>query len=140
MNGICYGHDLTVGEYRDLRVSVGWSALSERQAAAVVQNSSYFIAARAEGRIVGMARLVSDGGYVAYIADVVVRPDFQGKGIGKAMMTMILRHIRESAMPGERILACLMAAKDREPFYEGLGFSVRPNGQLGAGMSLWIDV
>jgi len=32
----------------------------------------------------------------------------------------------------------LMSAKGREHFYEKFGFEIRPNDNLGAGMSQWI--
>jgi GNAT superfamily N-acetyltransferase len=86
-----------------------------------------------------MARIVSDGGYVRYIADVVVHPDYQGCGIGKAMINQIMEHIRRGKREDERILVCLMAAKGKEPFYKKCGLEERPNEGHGAGMSIWIE-
>lgn len=107
----------------------------QKTASAIPHGSS----PRCGGKTVACARLISDGGYVRYLADVIVRPEFQGQGIGKTMIRMILRHIRESLEPGERAMTFLMAAKGRESFYRPLGFRDRPNSESGAGMSQWIE-
>jgi len=85
-----------------------------------------------------MARLLSDGGYVQYIADVVVHPDYQGYGIGKTMINKIMEYINQGLEDGDKALICLMAAKEKEPFYKKFGLEERPNDDYGAGMSKWI--
>jgi len=37
-----------------------------------------------DGRIVGAGRVVGDGRDTAYLCDVVVHPELQGQGLGKA--------------------------------------------------------
>jgi GNAT superfamily N-acetyltransferase len=78
-------YDSTISEkdYNRLRRSVGWDEIPPRTAQAGLDNSEYLISAVCGGEPVGMARIVSDGGYVRYIADVVVHPDYQGCGIGR---------------------------------------------------------
>lgn len=39
---------------------------------------------------------------------------------------------------GETIMINLMAAKDKEPFYEKLGFMRRPNDERGCGMTRFL--
>lgn len=135
---IDYIHELSVEDYSGLRRSAGWGTVSDRQAANGIRNSAWVLAARCGGKTIACSRLISDGGYVAYIADVIVNPEFQGHGIGKTMIQMILAHIRESIEPGERVMVFLMAAKGRESFYRPFGFQDRPNEEQGAGMSQWI--
>lgn len=126
-------------EYQALRAAVRFNVLSDRIAARGIANPYFIITARAEdGRLVGMARLLSDGGYVNYITDVMVHPKFQGKGIGKTMVNSILSFLRESLLDGEKLCVYLMAAKGKEPFYEKFGFLDRPTDDLGAGMSFWV--
>ncbi|MFA0814482.1 MAG: GNAT family N-acetyltransferase [Anaerofustis sp.] len=139
MNDFTYGHTVSAGEFISMREAVGWCGLSERQAEAGIRNAAYVIGVRnADGKLVGMARLIGDGGYVAYIADVIVLPEYQGHGIGKTMVQTILGYIRENMREGESVMACLLAAKEKEPFYEKLNFLTRPNEQHGAGMMQWI--
>ena len=66
-------------------------------------------------KLVGMGRALSDGEYQAGLYDLVVLPEYQGKGIGKAIVGAI----------HERLPACttiLYSAPGKEPFYEKCGY------------------
>lgn len=125
-----YVHTIDENEYNSLRKSVGWNELSSRQVERSLHHSSYFVAARHNGKAIGMARLVSDGGYIAYIADVIVLPEYQGRGIGNTMINMLMQHIQDNMCEGETVFVNLMAAKDKEPFYRKFGFMDRPSDRL----------
>lgn len=133
-----YVHTLDEKEYNFLRKSVGWNELSSRQAERSLHHSDYFVATRHDGKAIGMARLVGDGGYIAYIADVIVLPEYQGRGIGKTMIDMVMQHIQDNMCEGEMVFVNLMAAKDKEPFYRKFGFIDRPNEKRGAGMTQYV--
>lgn len=83
---IQYINSISVTDYNHLRKSVGWNEVATKQAQIGISNSAYIVSAICRSKTVGMARVVSDGGYVAIIVDVIVLPEFQGKGIGKTMM------------------------------------------------------
>ncbi|MVB12183.1 Acetyltransferase (GNAT) domain protein [Caprobacter fermentans] len=134
-----YQYSLSVADYLRLRKAVGWKSVSERQARAAVEHSDYLVSAEADGRAVASARLVSDGGTVFYIADVMVDPAYQGGGVGKTMVSMILAQVRAMLEDGEMVRVNLMAAVGREPFYEKQGFVRHPSDQFGAGMSYTIE-
>ena len=61
---ITYTDALTAEEFNALRTAVGWAALHPDQASASLRGSAYLLSARDGDRAVGMARGVSDGGYV----------------------------------------------------------------------------
>lgn len=138
MGTITYDRTLTVADYNRLRRAVGWDEIRKRQAQAGLAHSALVVASRDAEQTVGMARLVTDYGYVAYIADVVVSPEYQGRGIAKAMLGMILQHIKDQLEDGEQVMVFLLAAKGREAFYRPFGFLDRPNDTYGAGMSMWL--
>ncbi len=135
---IQFVHTVTENEYNFLRKSVGWPELPARQAHQSINNSVYFVAAKHENKTIGMTRVVGDGGYIAYFADVIVLPEYQGLGIGKTMMNMALQSIKDSMCEGETVFVNLMAAKGKEPFYRKLGFVDRPNETHGAGMTQYL--
>lgn len=66
--------------------------------------------------LVGAGRAVADGLDVAYIADVAVHPDHQGRGLGGAIIRELVR-----LAEGHRKIV-LYANPGTEGFYERLGF------------------
>ncbi len=134
---LSYTDTLTAEEYGDLRNSVGWREIPAHQTERGIRNSLHIVCARDAGKVVGLTRVVGDGGYTTVIADVMVRPEYQGRGIGKTMVSKALEWIKSSMEPGDKVLVYLMAAKGRESFYSQFGFLERPNGRYGAGMTQW---
>jgi GNAT superfamily N-acetyltransferase len=119
-------------EYNDLRAAAGWRTFAPPQAAAGLRGSLYCLCARSDGRLVGMGRVVGDGAICFYLQDVLVRPEFQGRGIGSALVSGLLKYLRQRA-DGEAIVR-LMAAPGAAKFYERFGFLPRPAD--GPGMEL----
>lgn len=135
---IQYEHTIEVADYLALRASAGWKTMPDHQALAGIKNSTYFVAAKDGNKTVGMARILSDGGCIANILDVVVLPEYQGNGIGRNLLQMLLSYLHEKLNPGEIININLMAAQGKEGFYKKFGFEERPNDHQGAGMTQWI--
>jgi GNAT superfamily N-acetyltransferase len=127
----------TPEEYIALRQLVGWTVPDPAAIAPSLRNSYYCVCARARGELVGMARIIGDGGMVYYIQDVIVDPSRQGEGIGKRMMERVMEYIRSHAV--QHTIVGLMAARGREEFYERFGFMRRPNEKMGAGMTIFWD-
>ena len=135
---IHYMNTISEKDYNRLRKSVEWDEIPTKRAQTGLNNTAFQIVAVAGSVPVGMARVISDGGYIRYVADVVVHPDFQGYGIGQTMLNKIMEHIHSDVEDNDKILVCLMAAKGKESFYKKFGFGERPNDDFGAGMSQWI--
>jgi ribosomal protein S18 acetylase RimI-like enzyme len=122
-------------EYNWLRSLVGWRTYQEDVIEKALPNSLYGVCAYQEGKLVGMARIVGDGGMVYYIQDVIVIPDYQKQGIGTQMMDYIMAYIRLHV--SHNSIIGLMSAAGKEAFYEKYGFITRPTDKLGAGMTLF---
>ena len=124
-------------EYNELRISVGWRPITEGQAKRGLEHTTFLAAVRDKGKIVAMGRMLFDFGYTAYLGDVIVRPEYQGQGIGRLIVESLIDRTMDSAFEDERVMFILGAAKDKEPFYEKLGFHRRPNEFSGDGLSMW---
>ena len=72
--------------------------------------------------IVAMARMNGDMGLCYYIKDVVVRPEYQGKGIGRMLINELLKFIEDNGVKGTEIFVELCAMTDKIPFYQKFGF------------------
>lgn len=139
IENITLNHSITIDEYNDLRASVDFITIRENRARIALNNSLYTLIARENGRPVGMARVVGDGGYVYFICDVIVRPSHQSQGLGRYIIEHVLSWLESQVDEGETIMVNLMSALNKEPFYEKLGFHTRPFSDHGSGMSRWIS-
>lgn len=111
----------TVDELLALYESVGWSAYTAApgRLEAAVAGSSCVVTARRGGKLVGLARALSDGATICYLQDVLVHPSEQRSGIGRALVEAVLdryRTVRQKVLltddePGQRA------------FYESLGYA-----------------
>lgn len=79
-------------------------------------NSRYFCFAVEDGRLVGAGRALADGVDCSYICDVAVLPSHQGTGIGKEIVTRLVR-----LSEGHRKVI-LYAVVGKEAFYRQFGF------------------
>ncbi|MFJ9927943.1 MULTISPECIES: GNAT family N-acetyltransferase [Streptomyces] len=96
--------------------------------ATVFGNSRYTCFVYAADVLVGAGRALADGGDCAYIADVAVHPDHQGRGLGAD----IIRKLLESARGHKKII--LYANPGTESFYRRLGFL-----HMNTAMGVWAD-
>lgn len=138
-NGYEITNTITPKEYMDMRRIVGWGVFPLEQAAEGLKNSAVLCCIRDNGKLIGIGRTVSDHGYVVYIADVIVVPEYQGQGLGREIMEYLMDQIRLSLKPGYRVMVSLMAAQGKEKFYNKFGFIDRPNDYYGCGMHQWIE-
>ena len=69
-----------------------------------------------DGGLAGVARAISDGEREALIVGVAVRPAYQRRGIGRALMQALMDDLRRTAI----ILTC--EEDENVAFYESLGF------------------
>ena len=134
-----YENKINYKDYNRLRDEVKWGALPEEQAKIGLNNSAYVVACRDGENVIATARVIWDGGYAAYICDVMVSPEYQRKGIGSQMINKIMNYLKNQLKSGWKIMITLVAAQGKESFYEKFGFEKRPNEYLGNGMSQWIE-
>ncbi|MBN1830343.1 MAG: GNAT family N-acetyltransferase, partial [Deltaproteobacteria bacterium] len=81
-----------------------------------------FLIALSGGRIIGMARAVSDRTSDAYLQDVTVAAGRRGKGLGSEIVQRIVARLHEDGLQW----IGLIAERGSHPFYERLGFQVMP--------------
>lgn len=79
-------------------------------------NSRYTCFVFDAGTLIGAGRALADGIDCSYICDVAVHPEYQGLGIGKAIVSRLV----ELSQGHRKII--LYAAPGKEPFYRKLGF------------------
>ena len=140
MSDYTYKHEISARDYNDLRVGAGWRSLDLKQAETGLKNASFLISAWDGEKPVGVARVISDRGYIYLIVDVIVTPDYQGQGIGTQMIRAIEDWLDKEKEGKPTMMVYLMAAEGKESFYEQFGFRRRlGEDHMGAGMTKWMD-
>src|SRR5689334_23030766 len=82
------------------------------------QSQHVAIARDDDGRVVGMARLLSDGVCNAYLVDVWTQSSYRRQGIARAMLRLLL-----DAVPGQHVG---LQTDGATAFYAALGFRPQP--------------
>jgi len=110
----------TPEEYLALREAADMSPRSLEGAERGLPNSIYGVTVVHEptDEVVGMGRIVGDGGTVYHVCDTVVHPDHQGRGLGSRVMEALLAYVDEHAPPE----AYVNLLADVDGFYERFGF------------------
>lgn len=126
-------NSLTYQEYVSLRNSVGWNNFAEEQVLNSISNSMYNITVIHDNRTIAMGRLIGDGLYYLMV-DIVVNPEFQGKGIGSKITDMLLAYVDNRTPAGGRSSVQLIAEQGQEAFYIKKGFKLIPHEFCGSGM------
>ncbi|MGX1831210.1 GNAT family N-acetyltransferase [Paenibacillus taichungensis] len=111
----------SAAEYLSLRKSAGLSAMSKEGAEIGLPNSLFAICLREENEIVGMGRVIGDGGCFFQVVDIAVRSDQQGRGYGKLIMSEIMNYLR--AHVPARGLVSLLADVPADRLYAQFGFT-----------------
>jgi predicted N-acetyltransferase YhbS len=121
------GNDLDVDAVLELYRA---STLGERRPiedrerfAAILRNANLVITAWDGAQLVGIARAISDFGYVTYLSDLAVRVSHQRQGIGKEL-------IRRTQAAAPQAMLMLLAAPAAEEYYPRVGFTHHPHAWL----------
>lgn len=123
--------DIDPYELEELCDSVGWSRRPIRKVRIALQHSFIVVTMWHQKaqyrRLIGFARATSDHAFNATLWDVVVHPEFQGRGLGKELMGEIIGLLRQQDISN----ISLFADGHVVSFYQQLGFSPDPEGIKG---------
>jgi GNAT superfamily N-acetyltransferase len=120
--------DIERDEVVSLYRANGWSSAEKpEQLIPALKNSDALVTARISGKLVGIGNAISDGSLVAYYPHLLVHPNYQDKGIGRAMMKLLQRRY---ASFHQQILTADAKAVE---FYKSLGFE-----RAGKTVPMWI--
>lgn len=125
---------LTPELFLDLYTSVGWEPSCIEQVKAALQNTLVSFVAYEGERTVGMVRLLGDGGMSFYVKDFAVVPNYQGQGVGKALMSAVQEYILSHIRENWAVSLELISTKEAINFCKRQGFEERPCDWNGPGM------
>jgi ribosomal protein S18 acetylase RimI-like enzyme len=112
-------------EYFSLFETTGWNQnyqASPEELETANRNSWLTISVFDDEKLVGFGRVVTDFTLHAMIFDLIVLPDYRGRGIGATVLQALVKKCREQGIRDIQ----LFCAKDQKGFYEKNGFEARP--------------
>lgn len=115
-------NELSAEDFISLWETVWGKGPSLEQTRLAMEHTLFRISVFDEDKIVAMARVIGDMGLDYYIKDVIVRPEYQSKGIGRMMIIELLKFINDNGISGTGIFVELCAMPDKIPFYKKFGF------------------
>ena len=121
-----------IDSYRHLRREAGLSEKTSDAAAIGLPNSLYAVQAFDGELVVGMGRVIGDGGLFFQVVDIAVLPAHQGQGLGKMIMREIMRFI-DTDVPASAYVS-LIADGQAQDLYAQFGF--RHTAPASVGMAL----
>lgn len=90
----------------------------------MLRHANLVIGAYHNGRLVGVARALTDFSYCCYLSDLAVALEHQHHGIGRTL----IEHIR--ARIGEQSMLLLLSAPEAMDYYPAIGFEEVGNGWI----------
>lgn len=111
--------NLNKKDLADLFISVKWSSGNYPEKLKIAMENSHTVLSAWDGdKLIGLINCLSDGSMTAYFHYLLIRPEYQGSGIGKRLVNMILKIYEE--YPSKVIISY-----DKEiEFYKKCGFVV----------------
>ncbi|MBQ6628417.1 MAG: GNAT family N-acetyltransferase [Methanobrevibacter sp.] len=110
-------HEFKKDDLQDLFLSVGWSSGHfPKKLQIAMKNFETVISAWDDDKLVGMVCVMDDGVMNAYVHYLLVRPEYQDKGIGKELVSRVKEIYKD-------YLRIIVVGYDEEiGFYENCGF------------------
>lgn len=117
---------LSVAEFQQVLVD---STLGERRPvedpdrlAAMIAHANLIVTAREhdDGRLVGVARSVTDFSFCCYLSDLAVAVSHQHRGIGRRLVDLTQKELHPDA------LLILLSAPAAVDYYPKIGFALHP--------------
>ena len=109
-----------VDGYRQLRAAAGLSPKSIDAAASGLEGTLYGVSLLQGSELVGMGRIIGDGGCFFVVVDMAVRPDCQRRGLGNRIMAALDCWLRTHAPDSAHV--SLFADGDARHLYARYGF------------------
>ncbi len=98
----------------------------EKELADKKMSSFYHIAAFEDNELIGYIDCISNGVTDAYIQDLMVKPEYQGKGIGSELMKKMIAYLKGCHI----YMISVIFDESLKSFYERFGFYPMLSGQL----------
>ena len=120
-NNLVYKYDNEINKKQLVSIfnSVGWkTAEYPNRLYSAIKNSDYVMSVWDNNELIGLISAISDGAINVFITYLLVKPEYQKRGIGKILLTDFCKKFEGY---GRRIVSTEI---DKEEFYNKFGFVI----------------
>lgn len=122
-------------EILHLYESVGWTNYTSNPSMLenAYKNSLKIYGAYEGNKLLGIVRVVGDGYSIIYIQDILILPEYQRKGIGRALMEKVLdayKHVYQKTLMTDNTEKSIQ-------FYKSVGFTMDTDVECRAFMKVY---
>jgi ribosomal protein S18 acetylase RimI-like enzyme len=123
-----------LADYLRLRREAGLSPFTPEAAAIGLKGTYFGVRVMRGEEIIGMGRIIGDGGCFFQVTDIAVQPAHQGRGLGKKIMAALVAHLKAHAP--ESGYVSLIADVPANRLYAQFGFEETAPRSLGMAMKI----
>jgi ribosomal protein S18 acetylase RimI-like enzyme len=111
----------TADDYCRLRALAGMSPRTREAAQKGLPNTLYGVSLVRDGEVIGMGRIIGDGGCFYTVVDIAVAPAYQGREQGRRIMDALDAWLRRNVQSSAFVT--LVADGDAKHLYAKYGFA-----------------
>jgi len=127
---------INVNDFVRIREELKWNHIPANLVGRAINGSMINISVFDNNTCIGIGRIVGDGALKGMLTDIMVSPNYQKKGVGKLVVTSLIKELEDMVKGGECFqLEASPTASNRE-FYIKCGLKYKPENQ--DGVYLWI--
>ena len=135
MSDLTYSDDVPgVEEFCAMRERTGLTPNTPEAASKGLAGTCFSVCVRDGDTLVGMGRVIGDGGCFYQVVDIAVHPDYQRRGIGYQIMDRLMTALKDNAP--ESAYVSLIADGPAKHLYEQFGFKDTRPKSIGMAMRL----
>ncbi len=131
-------YKITPQNFYEMRKSVNWKDIKLEQLEKALNYTMIVVGIYEENKIVAMGRLVGDYSCKGLLTDIIVKPEFQGRGYGKLVITNILEQCKKNLKKGDKLCIEASPTLGNRDFYINCGLKYKP--QIQDGVYIWLEI
>jgi len=109
-------NDIDWNEVSSIFGTVDWGDRPADLVESAFKKSSFVRFAFDQGKLIGFGRTVDDGEFYGWVVDLIIKPEYQGNGIGTHIVKALEKDLESY------VTTMLTAAPGKSGFYEKLGW------------------
>lgn len=129
-------YDINEKDFCRIRENLKWNSIEEEQVKKAIQNSMINVSVFCDNLCVGVGRIVGDNVLKGMLTDVMVLKEYQGKGVGRLIVTNLINKLDSMVLKGDAFQLEASPSYGKRDFYVKCGMKYKPENQ--DGVYIWI--